>query len=73
MPLVFMLNRSSHEPSYIKIADYLKSRIPNWNSEWIILDFESASRNAFRKVFPFLLFRVVYFILVETFGVEFKN
>jgi hypothetical protein len=52
---------TKNEISHTKICDFLEARAPKSNSEFIILDFEIASQNAFKKNFLDTVYRCLFY------------
>jgi hypothetical protein len=51
IPLMFILMATKNEKGYLKICDYIITKVPRFNPMAIILDFEMAPRKALQKKF----------------------
>jgi hypothetical protein len=49
IPLMFVLMATKNEKGYLKICDYIMTKVPRLNPMAVILDFEKAFRKAFHK------------------------
>jgi hypothetical protein len=52
VPMIYVLMYKKNEESYVKLCNFLKERIPFFEPETIIVDFEQAPRKAFKSSYP---------------------
>lgn len=67
VPLIFCLLPNKKEMTYVTILRKLKELEPNLNPKSIMLDYEMAQLNAFKKVFPDIQCRGCIFHMNQSF------